>query len=100
MSEKRSGRFESWARYTAGLLMLLVVEVAPCAEMESRAGHANGGRTLTVCLLFTSPGDGCQRHANLRTLYAYQVTRPGKKLKFMGTEFAKGKEWNSCGVLN
>ena len=50
MSEKRSGRFESWARYTAGLLMLLVVAVAPCAEMESRAGHANGGRTLTVVM--------------------------------------------------
>ncbi|MBK7326026.1 MAG: transporter substrate-binding domain-containing protein [Propionivibrio sp.] len=30
--------------------MLLVVAVAPCAEMESRAGHANGGRTLTVVM--------------------------------------------------
>jgi 1,4-alpha-glucan branching enzyme len=45
------------------------------------------------------PGDEWQRHANLRALYTYQFTHPGKKLMFMGTEFGQGLEWNSAGVL-
>jgi 1,4-alpha-glucan branching enzyme len=40
------------------------------------------------------PGDHWQKLANLRTLLAYQVTRPGKSLLFMGTEFADPGEWN------
>jgi 1,4-alpha-glucan branching enzyme len=40
------------------------------------------------------PGDHWQRLANLRALLAYQVTRPGKSLLFMGTEFAPPEEWN------
>ena len=40
------------------------------------------------------PGDHWQRLANLRTLIAYQVTRPGKSLLFMGTELATPAEWN------
>jgi len=51
-------------------------------------------------MLHKMPGDEWQRHANLRTLYTYQFTHPGKKLLFMGTEFAQGKEWDSCGVLD
>jgi 1,4-alpha-glucan branching enzyme len=46
------------------------------------------------------PGDEWQRHANLRTLYAYQFCHPGKKLLFMGTEFGQGLEWDSAGVLD
>ncbi len=46
------------------------------------------------------PGDEWQRFANLRALYAYQFTHPGKKLLFMGTEFGQGLEWNSAGVLD
>jgi 1,4-alpha-glucan branching enzyme len=46
------------------------------------------------------PGDEWQKHANLRTLYAYQFTHPGKKLLFMGTEFGQGREWDSTGVLD
>ncbi len=44
-------------------------------------------------LLDKMPGDAWQRFANLRLLYAYQMTYPGKKLNFMGNEFAHGREW-------
>jgi 1,4-alpha-glucan branching enzyme len=40
------------------------------------------------------PGDPWQKLANLRALLAYQVTRPGKSLLFMGTELAVPAEWN------
>ena len=40
------------------------------------------------------PGDHWQKLANLRLLLAYMVTRPGKKLLFMGMEFAAPTEWN------
>ena len=40
------------------------------------------------------PGDHWQKMANLRALLAYQVTRPGKSLLFMGTELAPPEEWN------
>jgi 1,4-alpha-glucan branching enzyme len=51
-------------------------------------------------MLNKMPGDEWQRHANLRVLYTYQFTHPGKKLLFMGTEFGQGVEWNSAGVLD
>jgi 1,4-alpha-glucan branching enzyme len=51
-------------------------------------------------MLNKMPGDEWQRFANLRALYAYQFTHPGKKLLFMGTEFGQGLEWNSEGVLD
>ena len=40
------------------------------------------------------PGDHWQKLANLRALLAYQITRPGKSLLFMGTELAPPSEWN------
>jgi 1,4-alpha-glucan branching enzyme len=40
------------------------------------------------------PGDHWQKLANMRALLAYQVTRPGKSLLFMGTEIADPTEWN------
>jgi 1,4-alpha-glucan branching enzyme len=40
------------------------------------------------------PGDFWQKLANVRLLIAYQFTRPGKQLMFMGTEFAQHNEWN------
>ena len=51
-------------------------------------------------MLNKMPGDEWQRFANLRTLYAYMFTHPGKKLLFMGTDFGQGLEWNSAGVLD
>ena len=40
------------------------------------------------------PGDPWRKRANLRALLAYQFTRPGKKLLFMGSELASAREWN------
>ena len=39
-------------------------------------------------------GDHWQKLANLRTLYAYMWAHPGKKLLFMGQEFAQVNEWS------
>ncbi|MDD5057206.1 MAG: 1,4-alpha-glucan branching protein GlgB [Sideroxydans sp.] len=44
-------------------------------------------------LLDKMPGDGWQKFANLRLLFTYQMTAPGKKLNFMGNEIAQGREW-------
>jgi 1,4-alpha-glucan branching enzyme len=49
---------------------------------------------LKRSLLEKMPGDMWQKLANLRLLLAYQYTRPGKKLLFMGTELAPAEEWN------
>ena len=51
-------------------------------------------------MLNKMPGDEWQRFANLRLLYTYMFTHPGKKLLFMGTEFGQGNEWNSASVLD
>ncbi len=40
------------------------------------------------------PGSGWEKFANLRAYYAFMWTHPGKKLMFMGCEFAQGVEWN------
>ncbi len=45
-------------------------------------------------LLDRQPGDRWQRFANLRLLYGYQFALPGKKLLFMGSEFASPNEWD------
>ena len=39
------------------------------------------------------PGDRWQRFANIRAYYAFMWTHPGKKLLFMGSEFAQEHEW-------
>ena len=45
-------------------------------------------------MLYKMPGDEWQQFANLRLLYTFMYTYPGKKLLFMGSEFAQGLEWN------
>lgn len=51
-------------------------------------------------MLNKMPGDEWQQFANLRALYTYMFTHPGKKLLFMGTDFGQGLEWNSTQVLD
>ena len=45
-------------------------------------------------LLDQMPGDLWQKYANLRLLYSYMWTHPGKKLLFMGDDIAQWNEWN------
>jgi 1,4-alpha-glucan branching enzyme len=55
-----------------------------------------GKRTL----LDKMPGDVWQRFANLRLLYGYMYSHPGKKMLFMGGEFGQWREWNHDSSLD
>lgn len=50
-------------------------------------------------MLGKMPGDNWQRFANLRAYYGFMWGHPGKKLLFMGQEFAQPEEWNHQQVL-
>ncbi|MGA9340824.1 MAG: 1,4-alpha-glucan branching protein GlgB [Rhodanobacteraceae bacterium] len=50
-------------------------------------------------LLNRMPGDRWQRFANLRAYLSFMWAHPGRKLLFMGSEFAQPDEWNSDGEL-
>lgn len=55
------------------------------------------GKGSMICKM---PGDEWQRFANLRCLYTYMYSQPGKKLLFMGQEFAQWHEWKHEGSLD
>ena len=44
-------------------------------------------------MLEKMPGQGDEKFANLRAYYGFMWGHPGKKLLFMGCEFAQGREW-------
>ncbi|MGF1600719.1 MAG: 1,4-alpha-glucan branching enzyme [Thermosynechococcaceae cyanobacterium] len=46
------------------------------------------------------PGDEWQKFANMRCLYAYMFTHPGKKTLFMSMEFGQWNEWNAWADLD
>ncbi|MDD5999874.1 MAG: alpha amylase C-terminal domain-containing protein, partial [Lachnospiraceae bacterium] len=46
------------------------------------------------------PGGYEEKFSNLRLLYGYMMTHPGKKLLFMGQEFAQFKEFSESGEID
>jgi len=51
-------------------------------------------------LIRKMPGDRWQRFANLRAYFGFMWGHPGKKLLFMGGEFAQEQEWNHDNSLD
>jgi len=51
-------------------------------------------------LIGKMPGDRWQELANLRAYLGLMFTHPGRKLLFMGSEFAQSSEWNSDAGLD
>ena len=49
---------------------------------------------LKCSMLNKMPGEGFDKSANLKVAYAFMTGHPGKKLLFMGQEFAQLREWS------
>lgn len=49
---------------------------------------------LKCSMLNKMPGEGFGKYANLKAAYAFMTGHPGKKLLFMGQEFAQLREWS------
>ncbi|MBL3584382.1 1,4-alpha-glucan branching protein GlgB [Rhodovulum sulfidophilum] len=51
-------------------------------------------------MLTKMPGDRAEKFANLRAFYGFMWAQPGKKLLFMGQDFAQEAEWAYAGSLD